>query len=149
MSTGWWSSVMPDSFLKSSHGNALGIGLALFSGIFVLLAVLLYIFQSKLIYLPQMPPGSREEVWKPSRFGYGPARSMQQEKETSGTWEEVEIITKDGKKLHAFWIDAPSIWNKNDNANTSENTSDSSPFTIIYFQANAGNIVNRSKHFLL
>ena len=57
----------------------------------------LYFFQTKLIYLPDFPPGSRKEVWRPSRFGMD-------------KFEEVYLTAADGVKLHCFWI--PSLGGK-------------------------------------
>jgi hypothetical protein len=133
------------------------IALYFVSFFFFLLAVFLYAFQSKLIYMPQLPPGSRQQVWLPSRFGYGPGRTIKRNiKKTikdhdsddeSGSaeaddmckWEEVEIITKDKVKLQAFWIKAPSKWNKEVEGQRLNESSD--PYTVLYMQANAGNIV--------
>lgn len=53
----------------------------------------LYFLQTRLIYIPQYPPGSREDVWTPDKFGFA-------------SWEELWLIAKDGTKLHAYWIDA-------------------------------------------
>lgn len=105
----------------------------------LILALLLYTFQSRLIYLPQLPPGSRQEVWGPERFGY-----------QEGQAEELVIETPDGEKLQAFWIEAPSKWNKSSSvegirARHHQNQSTSeTPFTVLYMQANAGNIVTRA-----
>ena len=51
----------------------------------------IYMMQTKLIYVPHFPPGSRKEVWRPSRFGFV-------------SFEEVTLRSLDGVKLHAFWI---------------------------------------------
>jgi hypothetical protein len=51
----------------------------------------IYTMQTKLIYVPHFPPGSRKEVWRPSRFGFT-------------SFEEVTLSSSDGVKLHAFWI---------------------------------------------
>lgn len=163
--------------------------------ILALIGTLLFIFQNKLIYLPQFPPGSLSEVWLPSRFGYGPGKPNRKLKAKSEDnnktsklslskkfddhpcdeddydcnssklnedddvfkWEELELITKDNVKLQAFWIKAPSTW-KSESEKEKEKEKESSssnslrerlvvddidkaPFTIIYMQANAGNIV--------
>ena len=147
------------------------------SSLLLILAILLYTFQGRLIYLPQFPPGSRREVWLPSQFGYGPGKSIkprnyskkEKEKEkgrkehdsddeggegedgsalnNSGSdsddfrWEEVEIVTKDMVKLQAYWIKASSTTRtKTENDQKSTDLNDE-PFTILYMQANAGNIV--------
>lgn len=136
--------------------------LYLVSFLFLILAIFLYAFQSKLIYMPQLPPGSRQQVWLPSRFGYGPGRTIKRtlnkpikdhdsDDETAELltaaevevedykWEEVEIVTRDKVKLQAFWIKAPSKW-KTEGQRVNKESSD--PYTVLYMQANAGNIVN-------
>lgn len=135
--------------------------LYLVSFLFLILAVLLYVFQSKLIYMPQLPPGSRQQVWLPSRFGYGPGRTIKKtankplkdhdsDDETSELlsvaevedykWEEVEIVTRDKVKLQAYWIKAPSKWNIEGQRINKESID---PYTVLYMQANAGNIVSK------
>lgn len=119
-------------------------------------AVLLYSFQSKLVYLPQMPPGSKEEVWLPSKFGYGPGKT--EEDDGSAKWEEIEIVTKDKVKLQAYWIKAPSTWGNGTEDLNTESTVRSrfnhtitteTPFTILFMQANAGNIVTLTYSHLI
>ena len=136
--------------------------------LFVLfLGSLIYIFQSRLIYLPQLPPGSRQEVWLPSRFGYGPGkRAITNNDEENHkkdddcctddqcTWEELIIDTPDGEKLQAYWIVAPSKWSQKAETETEneitkrkgklidDSSSSGEPYTILYMQANAGNIVS-------
>jgi hypothetical protein len=51
----------------------------------------LYALQGKLIYIPHFPPGSRKEVWRPSRFGFH-------------TFDEVTLLSSDNVRLHAYWI---------------------------------------------
>ena len=115
--------------------------------------------------MPQLPPGSREEVWLPSRFGYGPGRTIKRNLRSSKDhdsddenddsidhkWEEVEILTKDKVKLQAYWIKAPSKWNQKNEKEQSEvernifnlkKEKESDPYTVLYMQANAGNIVS-------
>lgn len=77
----------------------------------------LYALQTKLIYVPDFPPGSRKDVWRPSRFGFH-------------KFDEVTLVTSDGIRLHAYWI--PST----------RKTSKSVP-TILFFHANAGNMGHR------
>lgn len=147
--------IQPNSF-KLSPTHPLSIFLISISLILFFLAALLFIFQSKLVYLPQMPPGSREEVWLPSKFGYGPGKTLEGDSEDSDCvdsenckWEEVEIVTVDKVKLQAFWIKAPSTWTTkrtgDDDSHVksrfTRNQSSQIPFTILYMQANAGNIV--------
>ena len=81
-----------------------------------LFGLLLWAFQGYLIYVPSMPPGSRETTWLPSRFG------MQK-------FDRVKLKTKDGLSLDAFWI-------------PSQKSSKVTP-TIIYCHANAGNMGHR------
>lgn len=78
----------------------------------------LYAFQTRLIYMPQFPPGSLRHVYRPSAFGFPKEADQEQ-----------EIITKDGVKLVGYLIRDPKA-------------DDSSP-TVIYFQGNAGNIGHR------
>lgn len=140
------------------------------------LASLLYVFQGKLIYIPQLPPGSRSEVWLPSRFGYGPGiikfsrkskskccdhkhddheeeedddndgheheHELEHEnadKKDNFSWEELEIITPDKVKLQAYWLKAS--FKSHDIKQRISDDSDV-PYTILYMQANAGNIVS-------
>lgn len=137
--------------------------------LFLLLGLFIYTFQSKLIYIPQLPPGSREQVWLPSRFGYGPGRTIKRnlrsskdhdseddENENDNSidykWEEVEIVTKDKVKLQAYWIKAPSKWNQQNekeqtNISNLNKEKESDPYTVLYMQANAGNIVSLFCYF--
>lgn len=82
---------------------------------FVAIVAGVYLLQNRLIYLPQFPPGSRKEVWRPSRFGFA-------------KYEEVTLFSLDGVKLHAFWIPDPN--------------SRQVP-TVLLFHANAGNMGHR------
>lgn len=131
--------------ISTSSNPVISLALLSFSILFLLIAVLLYAFQSKLIYMPQLPPGSREQVWLPSEFGYGPGRTLKKnpkdhdsdderdERDSEDKWEEVQIVTRDKVKLQAYWIKAPSKWTKQ--------STETEPYTILYMQANAGNIV--------
>ncbi len=150
-----------------ANSSTINLILILFAGLTLLLGVLLYCLQSRLIYLPQLPPGSKEEVWLPSRFGYGPPGKLTETEGKEANWEELVIETSDGVKLQAYWIKAPSQWNcanTVDTANIADtaDTRDSSvrarrvekeskdepvPFTVLYMQANAGNIVNAHNIF--
>jgi hypothetical protein len=56
------------------------------------LVIALYFLQSRLIYIPQFPPGSKTVVWKPDRFGFR-------------KWKEDQVLSKDGTKLHIYWIE--------------------------------------------
>ena len=51
----------------------------------------LYVLQTKLIYVPDFPPGSRKQVWRPARFGFS-------------NFEEVTLISPDGIRIHSYWI---------------------------------------------
>ena len=135
----------------------------------LILGIFLYIFQGKL------PPGSRVEVWQPSRFGYGPgiikfnnknkskkccdhdhkdddchdnanSTNEQQIDSDNLAWEEIELITPDNVKLQAYWLKAPSKLNNEGMTVKRRNIDDNSvPHTILYMQANAGNIVSLMK----
>lgn len=76
-----------------------------------------YTMQTKLIYIPHFPPGSRQDVWRPNRFGF--------EK-----FEEVTLTSSDGVRIHAFWIPARKVGSK-------------SVPTVLFFHANAGNVGHR------
>ena len=76
----------------------------------------LYAFQNRLIYLPQFPPGARSVIWKPSECGFHPKHD-----------EEIYLTSADGTTVHGYWL-------------SSENAGKGHP-TFIYFQGNAGNIV--------
>jgi hypothetical protein len=78
----------------------------------------LYTFQTRLIYLPQFPPGARTVIWRPSECGFHPKDD-----------EEIFLTVADGTSVHGYWL-------------SSENVRKGSP-TFIYFQGNAGNIVYR------
>jgi pimeloyl-ACP methyl ester carboxylesterase len=80
------------------------------------LAVLLYVFQDKLLYFPTMPPYSRTFFIPPEQFG------LQQ------VLEEVFINTKDGHKIQAYFV--PNMKRKG----TAEVP------TLLYFHGNAGNL---------
>lgn len=60
------------------------------------LLIALYLLQSRLIYIPQFPPGSRTVVWKPDRFGFK-------------RWKEEQISSKDGTKLQVYWIEGEGV----------------------------------------
>lgn len=87
----------------------------------------LYFLQTRLIYIPQYPPGSREDVWTPDKFGFGP-------------WEELWLVAKDGIKLHAYWIDAAD---KTANKTIICFHVAHPSFTYNSSQANAGNMGHR------
>jgi fermentation-respiration switch protein FrsA (DUF1100 family) len=74
---------------------------------------LLYFKQNMLIYPSQFPPGSRERVDKPNMYGMD-------------NFEEFTIRSKDSVKLTGYVIKAPNATH-----------------TILYLQANAGNIGHR------
>ena len=118
----------------------LSYALIVFSIFILILAVLLYSFQTRLIYIPQLPPGSNDEVWQPSRFGWGRAREVDEPESGDWKWENVELKTADGKKLACYWIRASST--KEMGSTRERNVSSNVPFTVIYLQANAGNIVS-------
>ena len=53
----------------------------------------LYLLQTKLIYVPYFPDGSRRIVWKPSECGFHPKND-----------EEVFLTTADGLTIHGYWL---------------------------------------------
>jgi len=80
-------------------------------------AIVLYLYQCKLIYPASFPEGSRQEVAKPSEFG------MQ--------YKEITLTTKDKVNLKSYLIIQPN-----------EEEAKKAP-TILYFHANAGNMGHR------
>lgn len=103
-----------------TNSTFIDLGLTLVVFIVIGLLVALYIFQTRLIYLPQFPPGSRSEVWKPSKFGFSPKHD-----------EEIFLETTDGVRIHGYWLSDASAIDRNKLP------------TFIYFQGNAGNIGHR------
>lgn len=80
------------------------------------LAVLLYVFQDKLLYFPSMPPNSRTAFVSPHHFGL------------QNVLEEVFFTTKDGLRLQGYFV-----------PNTRGKATNSVP-TLLYFHGNAGNL---------
>jgi len=80
-------------------------------------AVLLWIYQEKLLYFPNIPPEARKEFLSPRSFGL------------EALFEEVFITTPDGLRLQAYLILSPV-------------DSHLAP-TILYFHGNAGNLSYR------
>ena len=160
--------------LPNSPLNIFLLGVSLLS---LILAILLYFFQGKLIYIPQLPPGSRAEVWLPSRFGYGPGlikfsrkkccdhkhkdddiheHKFEEATDTTGNfaWEELELVTPDKVKLQAYWLKAPSKFKDNTTSSSvkqrnTDNPNTAVPYTILYMQANAGNIVRAKRSLFM
>lgn len=73
--------------------------------------ILLALFQRYLIYIPNFPPDSRVTHLSPDRYGF------------EDGWEEWWLRTKDGVKVHAFWL--PSSRNADEHV------------TILYFHVSA------------
>lgn len=96
----------------------LDYGLTGISIVGLVIVVAIYHFQSKLIYVPHFPPGSRNEIWRPSKFGFD-------------QYEEVTLASSDGVKLHCYWI-----------PNQKGLPLKSVP-TILFLHANAGNMGHR------
>eukprot|EP00762_Andalucia_godoyi_P003970 ANDGO_05684.mRNA.1 Protein bem46 len=72
-----------------------------------------YYFQDRILYLPQFPPGSRG-VPTVTPFAI------------ASLYEDVHLTTADGVSLHGWLMPKPN-----------------SPFVLVYFHGNAGNIANR------
>ncbi|CAM0137934.1 bem46 protein, variant [Umbelopsis sp. WA50703] len=104
---------MPDNYMPSWLSYTLSAtGLASAAG-----GVMLYLYQSELLYLPAHPEGSRTQVPKPSEYGM--------------PFLEETLTTKDNVKIRSYIIpqqDTEAAMN--------------AP-TIIYFHANAGNMGHR------
>lgn len=83
------------------------------SGVAAVLSGLLYFKQNEIIYPRNIPPGSRNDVPKPSQFGIT-------------DYEELMIPTPDGESLSAFFLRANKQHYRN--------------ITILMFHGNAGNI---------
>jgi len=104
---------MPDDYMPSWLSYTLSAtGLASAAG-----AVMLYLYQSDLLYLPSHPEGSRTQVPKPSEFGM--------------PYVEETLNTKDGVKIRSYIITLKD-----------EEAAKKAP-TIIYHHANAGNMGHR------
>ncbi|CAO3690284.1 unnamed protein product [Umbelopsis ramanniana] len=104
---------MPDDYMPSWLSYTLSAtGLASAAG-----AVMLYLYQSDLLYLPSHPEGSRTEVPKPSQYGM--------------PYVEETLTTKDGVKIRSYIITLKD-----------QEAAKKAP-TIIYHHANAGNMGHR------
>jgi hypothetical protein len=79
---GFYFWLCPGMIDNIATGGTLAVGTA---------ALALYIFQRRLIYVPNFPPGSRNSVWKPSQFGWK-------------NFDDVWLRSKDDTKIHSFWI---------------------------------------------
>jgi len=75
----------------------------------------LYVYQGRLLYFPDMPPGARHEFIDPGRFGLSAI--------------DVWVTTSDNVKLHSWLFRAPLKHKEQP--------------TLIYFHGNAGNISHR------
>ena len=76
----------------------------------------LYYFQDKLLYFPGMPPGAKENFFKPVLFGF---------KESD--WEEVFFRTKDNVKIQSWLF----------------KRGEKGVATLVFFHGNAGNLSHR------
>lgn len=93
------------------------VAILIFLVLFILLVT--FIFQKKFVYVVNFPADSRKTCYRPSQFGLG-------------KYEETFILTSDAQRLHSFWIP----------------TNSGNPLvatTVIFFHANAGNMVRDSK----
>ncbi|KAJ1558064.1 hypothetical protein HK096_003751 [Nowakowskiella sp. JEL0078] len=81
--------------------------------------VLLYSYQTSLIYPSNVPPGSRTEVYTPNMFDLP-------------NWDDVELTTSDGVKIKAYTI-----------YYREKNSEGISPYTVLFCHANAGNMGHR------
>ncbi|KAI8146363.1 Alpha/Beta hydrolase protein [Fennellomyces sp. T-0311] len=89
------------------------------AGLYLYKCVMLVLFQSKLIYLGYIPPGSRNEPFTP-------------DKAISGlNVNEQTVVTPDRKQLKGFAVERTDV--KNDQRRP----------VIVYFQGNAGNMIHR------
>lgn len=106
---------------------------------------IIFVIQRKLIYVPHFPPGSRVQVPKPTDFDIGgplkesdvdiindkdAVKDMSLSALTRS--EEVELITSDGVRLHAYWIQYVGMRNL---------IQEKMDPIVLYFHANAGNMV--------
>lgn len=117
------------------------IGSAVAVGLFAI-----YYFQKDIIYMAKFPPESRTQVPKPSQFGFE-------------NWENVELLTKDNVKLHAYWLPYRTGKFSTDRNTSKENLvikeryphfdaslsvqDEYASVTLLYFHANAGNCGHR------
>lgn len=109
----------------------------------VVFAGVLYACQSWFIYVPQLPPGSREHVWTPERFGWGAGRDTFGEdagavQDGTVRWEQVWLQPRRGVKLQAYWIRARAA----DPGQGAPPVPAHGIPTVLFLQANAGNIVS-------
>ncbi|MEK6591931.1 MAG: alpha/beta hydrolase [Pseudomonadota bacterium] len=86
---------------------------------YVVIVALLFLFQSRLIYYPQI---GREVAITPQAYGLG--------------YESVSIRTEDGETLHAWWVPAPG-------------GEAAARGIILFFHGNAGNISHRLDYLLM
>lgn len=97
-------------------------------------ATLLYRYQRNLVYPSSFPSGSRTEVLTPDHYDI--------------QYENLTLKTPDGESLHAFLMPQENISVKEKSRGESsgrEETMKRRP-TVIFFHANAGNMVRVSSH---
>ncbi|TPX30094.1 hypothetical protein SmJEL517_g06257 [Synchytrium microbalum] len=96
--------------------------------------VLLWVYQTSLIYPAAFPEGSRTEVFTPDKF------SMHD-------WEDLTLTTPDNLKIKAYLIrrkiELSGAYNDPSRSNKSIGVDKLSPYTILYLHANAGNMGHR------
>lgn len=83
---------------------------------YVAICALMYVFQERLLFLPNVP--GRELPATPAAAGL--------------RFEELELATADGERLHGWWVPAPGARH-----------------TVLHFHGNAGNIGHRLEHLQL
>jgi pimeloyl-ACP methyl ester carboxylesterase len=93
--------------------------LSIFILLTALVILLVYIFQERLIYMPNFPPGSRTTVWTPARFGMP-------------TYTKVALSSPDSTHTTAFYI--PFQHAKSASAKR---------VFVVFCHANAGNVGHR------
>lgn len=107
-----------------------GLGTKIVGSIGLFVAVMLYIYQDNILYIPNPPGFPKTPDENPENYGYrSPSEWSVAGKKSNGgdsiPFEEHYLTTKDGEKLHVWLL--------------LQNESQSAP-TLIYFHGNAGNM---------
>lgn len=124
-------------FLTFIYGFSVGAKYLVYIGfaLCALVLVLLFLFQRKIIYVPHFPSASRTKVPAPQDFGY-----LEKSDASPQGYEVVSLLTPDGVELMAYWMPYASMCHAA--SPLCSNHQDQSLPIILYFHANAGNLVS-------